>query len=220
MSFLDSLKASVAKDSEARKNVEALLVVLGDKAKGGAKGLGDLLTRLKDSEIADQASSWISTNTNKVVNSDQVQRVLGSDAINKAAKTLNVSAREAGDRVAKALPVVIDNISPTGRLPENLDHIAKELATLMKNPKNRAIAGVAAIGVVGAAAGAVLAARAKSAKDKKPAAKSKAAAKPAAKPKAAAKPAAKPKAAAKPAAAKKPAAKKPAAAKPKAPAKK
>lgn len=206
MSILDTLKAKISKDSELRRNIEAVLVVAGEKAKDGAKGLGGLVDRLKESELADNVSSWISTNANKLPSGADVQRVLGAEAIGKVAKNLGVSAQEAGDRVAHALPAVIDNISPTGKLPENLDHIGKELAALMKDPKNRAIAGVAAIGIVGAAAGAVLAARAKSAKGK-------AAAKPAAKPKAAAKPAAaKPKAAAKPAA--KPAAKKPAAKKP------
>lgn len=197
MSFLDSLKAAVAKDSEARRNVEAVLVVAGDKAKGGMAGLGGLVDRLKDSELADNVSSWISTNANRLPSAEQVQRVLGAEAIGKVARNLGVSGREAADRVAAALPAVIDNISPTGKLPENLDHIGDELKAMLKNPKNRAIAGVAAIGIVGAAAGAVLAARARTAKGKPAAAKAKpAAAKakaPAKKP-AARKPAVKPKA--------------------------
>ena len=225
MSFLDSLKAAVAKDSEARRNVEAVLAVAGDKAKGGIAGLGGLVDKLKDSELADNVSSWVSSSANRLPSAEQVQRALGADAIGKAAKKLGVSGKEAADRVARALPSVIDNISPTGKLPENLDHIGEELKTLLKDPKNRAIAGVAALGIVGAAAGAVLAARAKSAKGKAIAAGAVAGAaalagvaaaviaRGKAKPKAApAKPAAKPKAAAP----KKPAAKKPATAKPKA----
>jgi uncharacterized protein YidB (DUF937 family) len=199
MSFLDTLKASMAKDGVARRNVEAVLAVVGDKAKGGMAGLGGLMDRLKNSEIAEHASSWISTNANRLPSAEQIQRVLGPEAIGRVAKNLGVSAQEAGGRVAHALPAVIDNISPTGKLPENLDHIGKELGALLRDPRGKAMAGIAAVGIVGAAAGAVLAARAKSAKGKKPAARP--AAKPAAKPKAAAKP--------KPAA-KKPAAKKPA----------
>ena len=208
MSILDTLKAQVAKDGDLRRNLEAVLAVAGDKAKDGAKGLGGLIERLKNSELADNVSSWISTNANKLPSGDQIARVLGPDAIGKVAKNLGVSAQEAGDRVAHALPAVIDNISPTGKLPENLDNIGKELAALMKTPKGRAIAGAAAVGV--AAVAGVAAAVAARSKAKKPAAKPKAAAKP--------KPAAKSKAASKPAAkkpvAKKPAAKKPAAKKP------
>jgi len=204
MSFLDTLRAQVAKDGEARKNLEAVTALIGDKAKGGVKGLGDLVNRLKDSDLADNVSSWVSTNANKLPSGEQIARVLGPDAIGKAAKSLGVSAQEAGSRVAHALPAVIDNISPTGKLPENLDKVGKDISALLKDPKGRAIAGVAAIGVVGAAAGAVLAARAKTAKGKANAKPAGAKAKPAAKP-AAKKPAAKP---ATKAAANKPAAKK------------
>lgn len=209
MSFLDSLKAAVAKDSEARRNVEAVLAVAGDKAKGGIAGLGGLVDRLKDSELADNVTSWVSNSANRLPSAEQVQRALGADAIGRAAKNLGVSGREAADRVAKALPAVIDNISPTGKLPENLDHIGDELMAMLKTPKGKAIAagavaGAAALAGVAAAVIARGKAKPKAAPAKKPAAK----------------PAAKPKAAAKPAAAKKPAAKKPAAAKPKAPAKK
>ena len=210
MSFLDSLKAAVAKDSEARRNVEAVLAVAGDKAKGGIAGLGGLVDKLKDSELADNVSSWVSSSANRLPSAEQVQRALGADAIGKAAKKLGVSGKEAADRVARALPSVIDNISPTGKLPENLDHIGDELMAMLKTPKGKAIAAGA---VAGAAALAGVAAAVIARGKAKPKA---APAKPAAKPKAAAKPAAKPKAAARPAAAKKPAAKKPAAAKPKA----
>ncbi len=211
MSFLDSLKAAVAKDSEARRNVEAVLAVAGDKAKGGIAGLGALVERLKDSELADNVTTWVSNSANHLPSAEQVQRALGADAIGRAAKNLGVSGREAADRVAKALPSVIDNISPTGKLPENLDHIGDELMAMLKTPKGKAIAAGA---VAGAAALAGVAAAVMARGKAKP--KAAPAKKPAAKPKAAAKPAAKPKAAAKPAAAKKPAAKKPAAAKPKA----
>jgi uncharacterized protein YidB (DUF937 family) len=206
MSFLDSLKAAVAKDSEARRNVEAVLAVAGDKAKGGIAGLGGLVDRLKDSELADNVTSWVSNSANRLPSAEQVQRALGADAIGRAAKNLGVSGREAADRVAKALPAVIDNISPTGKLPENLDHIGDELMAMLKTPKGKAIAAGA---VAGAAALAGVAAAVIARGKAKPKA---APAKPAAKPKAAAKPAAKPKAAAKPAT--KPAAKKPAAKKP------
>lgn len=210
MSFLDSLKSMVAKDSEARKDLHALVVVMGDRAQGGLKGL---VTRLKDSEIAENVSSWVSASANRLPTGEQVQRALGADAIGKAAKKLGVSGKEAANRVAAALPVVIDNISPTGKLPENLDHIGDELMALLKTPKGKAIAagavaGAAALAGVAAAVVARGKAKPKAAPAKKPAAKPKAAAKPAAaKPKAAAKPAAKP-------APKKPAAKKPAAKKP------
>lgn len=206
MSFLDSLKAAVAKDSEARRNVEAVLAVAGDKAKGGIAGLGGLVDRLKDSELADNVTSWVSNSANRLPSAEQVQRALGADAIGRAAKNLGVSGREAADRVAKALPAVIDNISPTGKLPENLDHIGDELMAMLKTPKGKAIAagavaGAAALAGVAAAVIARGKAKPKAAPAKKPAAKPKAAAKPAAKPKAAPakkpaarKPAAKPKA--------------------------
>lgn len=206
MSFLDSLKAAVAKDGEARRNVEAVLAVAGDKAKGGIAGLGGLVNRLKDSELADNVTSWVSNSANRLPSAEQVQRALGADAIGRAAKKLGVSGKEAADRIAAALPAVIDNISPTGKLPENLDHIGDELMAMLKTPKGKAIAAGA---VAGAAALAGVAAAVISRGKAKP--KGAPAKKPAAKPKAAAKPATKPKAAP----AKKPAAKKPAA-KPKA----
>ena len=125
----------MAKDGEVRRNVEAVLAVAGEKAKGAGAGLGGLVDRLKNSELADNVSTWVSTNANKLPSGEQVARVLGADAIGKVAKDLGVSGKEAADRVAAALPAVIDNISPTGKLPENLDNIGKDLAALLQGPQ-------------------------------------------------------------------------------------
>lgn len=97
----------------------ALVPVLGGLLAGG--GLSKIMGGMKSSGLAEQAESWVGTGENKPVSGSQIEQAIGQEQIQQIAKQLGVSESEAADAVAKALPEVVDKVSPDGQLPPEQD---------------------------------------------------------------------------------------------------
>lgn len=91
-----------------------LLPMLGSLLSGG--GLQRILSNLQASGLSAQADSWIGTGENVAISGDDVRQAIGSGEIARIAQQLGVSDDEAADAVARVLPVVVDKVSPGGRL--------------------------------------------------------------------------------------------------------
>jgi len=125
MGLLDSLlqqAGSVA--SIAAKNPRAVAAVISllstrDKSVGGATGLGGLVSAFQKKGLGDMMASWISTGPNPPISASQVTDVLGASVINQFAKKAGVPAGEAGGLLASLLPVVVDQLTPKGSVPES-----------------------------------------------------------------------------------------------------
>ena len=76
---------------------------------------------LKSNGLAEQAESWVGTGENKPVSGSEIEQAIGQEQIQQIAKQLGVSESEAADAVAKALPEVVDKVSPDGQLPPEQD---------------------------------------------------------------------------------------------------
>ncbi len=92
-------------------------------------GLTGLVSKLKDSGLGDQVNSWIGTGENKGIDANQLSSVLGSDVVKNIASKLGISTEEAADKVAGALPEVVDKLTPNGKI-ETDDIIQKGLSAL------------------------------------------------------------------------------------------
>lgn len=79
-------------------------------------GIGGLISKLGNSGLSSQLSSWIGTGHNEPVTADQVQNALGKDTVAKAAEQAGMSPQQAAEDLAKALPTMIDKASPDGSL--------------------------------------------------------------------------------------------------------
>lgn len=91
-----------------------LLPMLGSLLAGG--GLQKILSNLQASGLSAQTDSWIGTGENEPISGDDVRQAIGSGEIARIAEQLGVSDEEAADAVARVLPVVVDRVSPGGRL--------------------------------------------------------------------------------------------------------
>lgn len=92
----------------------ALLPMLGSMLAGG--GLQRILGNLQANGLSAQADSWVSTGANKEISGAELRGAMGDEEIGRIATALGVSQDEAAEAVAQVLPVVVDKVSPEGRL--------------------------------------------------------------------------------------------------------
>lgn len=105
---LNKLLASITGNEKVQNAVSN---VLKDQ-----NGLGGLINKLGNNGLSSQISSWIGTGKNEPLTAEQVQDALGKDTVAKAAEQAGVSPQQAAEGLAKALPTMVDHVSPDGSL--------------------------------------------------------------------------------------------------------
>jgi uncharacterized protein YidB (DUF937 family) len=81
-------------------------------------GLGGLLEKLKANGLGDAVSSWVETGDNQPVPPNQLESAIGADAINQITEKLGIPKGQASSLLAQYLPMVIDRLTPHGKLEE------------------------------------------------------------------------------------------------------
>jgi uncharacterized protein YidB (DUF937 family) len=85
-------------------------------------GLGGLLQQFTTAGLGKQADSWVSTGQNMPLSSDQVSSVLGSGNIAAMAQKFGINPQLASAGLAALLPIVVDHLTPHGRVEGNTDY--------------------------------------------------------------------------------------------------
>nr|WP_268810400.1 YidB family protein [Variovorax sp. Root318D1] len=85
---------------------------------GGAGGLGGLVSKFEQAGMGDVIGSWIGKGENQPVSGGQLQDALGSDTIASIASKLGINAQTLLPMLATLLPVLIDQLTPQGKVPE------------------------------------------------------------------------------------------------------
>jgi len=105
---------------------------------GSQGGLGGLVSKFEQAGMGDVVGSWIGTGENRPVSGEQVQDALGSDTIANIASKLGINAQTLLPMLATMLPVLIDRLTPNGKLPaQGVDNPNDLLATLGGLLQNR-----------------------------------------------------------------------------------
>jgi uncharacterized protein YidB (DUF937 family) len=99
--------------------LSALVPVLAGVLASG--GLSKIMGGLKANGQGAEAESWVGTGENKPVSGKAMEQAVGKEQIQEIANQLGVSEEQAADVVAKALPEVVDKVSPDGKLPADQD---------------------------------------------------------------------------------------------------
>ena len=94
----------------------ALLPVVTGMLAGG--GLSKLMSGLQSAGLEDKAKSWIACGENKALSADEVKQVVDPAHIAEVARKAGVSHDEAAALIAKALPAVVDHLTPDGQIPD------------------------------------------------------------------------------------------------------
>lgn len=92
---------------------------LGGMLGGGALagGLGELLNRFQQNGGGDVMNSWIGSGQNRQVEPGELEQHLGSGTVDDLSRQTGMDRGDLLSQLSKALPQVIDGLTPHGRLP-------------------------------------------------------------------------------------------------------
>jgi uncharacterized protein YidB (DUF937 family) len=80
-------------------------------------GLGGLVGKFEQAGLGNVVSSWIGSGQNLPISADQLQNVLGSDAVSGIAAKLGVNPTDALGQLSSMLPGLVDKLTPNGQAP-------------------------------------------------------------------------------------------------------
>lgn len=95
--------------------LQGVLELAGSSGAGGIAGLVDTF---KEKGLGDIVSSWVGTGQNLPISPNQIQQVLGSEAIQGLAAKAGLSTEEISAKLAEHLPGFVDQMTPDGAVPE------------------------------------------------------------------------------------------------------
>lgn len=81
-------------------------------------GIGGLVQAFSQNGMAEQVQSWVGTGANIPVSPDQVQNVLGGDMLANLASQVGIPPEMASTVVSQVLPMLIDQLTPDGNVPQ------------------------------------------------------------------------------------------------------
>ena len=118
MGLLDSLlkmAGGATKPTALNQNAVTSImeVLINNKQNGGLDGLVGTLTKAGLGNVMD---SWISTGKNKSVSTSQLGNALSGDLISQIAAKLGISNTKALGMIAQYLPMIIDKLTPEGKV--------------------------------------------------------------------------------------------------------
>jgi uncharacterized protein YidB (DUF937 family) len=93
----------------------------------GSLSIQKFKERAEQSGLGDVFDSWVGKGENKPISADQVKATAETENLQKIADDAGVSVDEAAEELSKAMPEVVDKLSPEGQLPSD-DAIRSELA--------------------------------------------------------------------------------------------
>jgi uncharacterized protein YidB (DUF937 family) len=96
-------------------------------------GIEGLLAKFQQGGMGQQAQSWIGTGQNMPISPDALTNIFGHGPLSQIAQQLGIPTDQAAGGLAQALPQVVDQMTPDGRIPEDHnDLVAQALAILQK----------------------------------------------------------------------------------------
>ena len=86
---------------------------------GGAlsNGITDLVNRFKTSGRADTAESWVANGPNKPIDVDNLGSILGDETLDELSQKTGMTKSQLLLRLNAALPEVVNQFTPNGRVP-------------------------------------------------------------------------------------------------------
>jgi uncharacterized protein YidB (DUF937 family) len=91
------------------------------QARGTEGGLGGLIGRFRQGGLEDVIKSWIGTGPNRPISPSQLHDALGAETVESLSAETGLPREELLSQLSRALPKVIDNLTPDGKLPKESD---------------------------------------------------------------------------------------------------
>lgn len=118
----DSLSGSSAQSPDPDAAGELNDLFGAEKAGGTVSGgLGDLLDRFRQSGQQQTADSWVGSGPNESLQPQSLERAIGADTLNDLSARIGLSPQEILARLSNDLPNAVNDMTPQGRLPNELE---------------------------------------------------------------------------------------------------
>lgn len=95
----------------------ALLSLISSDRTGGLQGFLDQFRR---SGLGEIVSSWVSRGSNTPITTEQLERAVGGDTVNRMASNVGIARAGAASALAFIIPRVVDLLTPEGVVPSRL----------------------------------------------------------------------------------------------------
>lgn len=107
----DAMKSSGVPD----KYIASVTKMMED----GSLRLSKLKERAQQSELGDVFDSWVGKGENKPITADQVKATADPENLKRMADEAGGTVDEAAEELSKAMPEVVDKLTPEGELPSD-----------------------------------------------------------------------------------------------------
>lgn len=84
---------------------------------GGAQKLPDVVKQFEEKGMREQVDSWVRTGPNKPVDRRQIEDAFGQRELEQIARSKGVDRDQLAEVLAKYIPRIIDELTPSGQLP-------------------------------------------------------------------------------------------------------
>jgi uncharacterized protein YidB (DUF937 family) len=84
---------------------------------GGAQKLPEVVRQFEEKGMRDQVDSWVRTGPNKPVDRRQIEDAFGQRELEQIARSKGIDRDQLAEVLAKYIPRIIDELTPTGQLP-------------------------------------------------------------------------------------------------------
>jgi uncharacterized protein YidB (DUF937 family) len=83
---------------------------------GSAEKLPDVVRQFEEKGMRDQVDSWVRTGPNKPVDRRQIEDAFGQRELEQIARSKGIDQAQLAEVLAKYIPRIIDELTPTGQL--------------------------------------------------------------------------------------------------------
>ena len=93
----------------------------GDSGRNLSEGLGSLVDRFRNAGQGAKADSWVSTEANRELRPEELEKAIGDDTIAELSRKTGLSRAELVKRLTAAVPETVNRLTPDGRLPSETE---------------------------------------------------------------------------------------------------
>jgi uncharacterized protein YidB (DUF937 family) len=113
MGLMDTLQGLLKSSGVQDKLIKSVQGMIGD----GSISLDKFKARADQAGLGDIFDSWVGKGENKPITADQVKQAADPQNLQRTADEAGISTDEAAEQLSKALPHVVDQMTPDGVLP-------------------------------------------------------------------------------------------------------
>ena len=84
---------------------------------GSAQKLPEVVKQFEEKGMRDQVDSWVRTGPNKPVDRRQIEETFGQRELDQYARSKGIDRDQLAEVLAKYIPRILDELTPSGQLP-------------------------------------------------------------------------------------------------------